>query len=114
MDKHIFGLLGGVSALALIGGAQAASAEPAAASQPARSYAELLDPIPNAAERLQADDQRAASVELAQYYHGAPYHHHHHHHHHRYYYGFVPHPYYHHHHHHHHHHHAVVIPLPGY
>jgi hypothetical protein len=112
MDKNIVGLLGGVSALALIGGAQAASAEPAAAPQPARSYAELLDPIPNAAERLNVDD--AASVELAQYYYyGGPYHHHHHHHHHhRWYYGYVPHPYYHHHHHHHHHH--FVIPLPGY
>jgi hypothetical protein len=114
MDKTVVGLLGGASALAFIAGAQGAVAEPADAMQPARSYAELLNPIPNAVERLQADNQREASVELAQYfYYGAPYHHHHHHHHHhhRYYYGYLPNPYYHHHHHHHHHHH-VVIPIP--
>jgi hypothetical protein len=111
MDKTIVGLLGGVSALALMGGAECSPAVAAQADsmQPARSYAELLDPIPNAIEQLKADNQRAAGLELVQYY--APYHHHHHHHHHyrRYYYGFYPHPY---HHHHHHHHHQLVIPLP--
>jgi len=93
------GLLGGASALALLGGGQASAAAPpseANALQPARSFAELLDPIPNAATMLRADDARALAdasgdekpTVLAQY----NYHHHHHHHHYR-------------HHHHHHHHH---------
>ena len=101
MDKTVAGLLGGATALVLIGGAGTASAESVNALQPARTFAELLDPIPNAAERLRAEEQRGASVELAQYYGG--YHHHHHwryHHHHHHHWG-----YYHHHHHHHHHHH---------
>jgi hypothetical protein len=96
MDKTIIGLLSGASALALIGGAQAAPAPTGPAVQPASSFAELLDPIPNAVELLNAENQHAASdaatverpMELAQYYH---HHHHHHHYHHR-------------HHHHHHHH----------
>ena len=110
MDKSIIGLLSGASALAMIGGAQAEPALTESAVQPASSFAELLDPIPNAVELLNADNQRAASdaatverpIEVAQYYHHHHhyhhryYHHHHHHHHHHYY---------HHHHHHHHHHH---------
>ena len=62
--------------------------------QPARSYAELLDPVPNAVNVLRAEDQRAAQesqgkpMELAQLYFGfgppSYYHHHHHHHHHHY------------------------------
>ncbi len=93
------GLLGGASALALLGGSQA-SAAPAVDEvnvlRPALSFAELLDPIPNAEKVLRAEDERTATVAseekpmvMAQYYH----HHHHHHH------------YYHHHHHHHYHHH---------
>jgi hypothetical protein len=100
MDKSIIGLLSGASALALMGGAQAAPAAVELAVQPAGSFAELLEPIPNAIELLNADNQRAASdpaadehpIQLAQYYH----HHHHHHYHH--------HHYRHHYHHHHHHH----------
>jgi hypothetical protein len=100
MDKTIIGLLSGASALALMGGAQAAPV----AVAPASSFAELLEPIPNAVELLNADNQRAASeaaadehpIQLAQYYH----HHHHHYHHHHYH-----HHHYHHHHYHHHHHH---------
>ena len=99
MDKTIIGLLSGASALALIGGAQAAPSPTGSAVQPASSFAELMDPIPHAVELLNADNQRAASdaatverpMELAQYYH----HHHHRHYHH--------HHYRHHHHHHHHH-----------
>jgi hypothetical protein len=102
MDKTIIGLLSGASALALMGGAQAAPAPTQSAVQPASSFAELLDPIPNAVELLNADNQRAGSdaatderpMELAQYYH----HHHHHYYHHHYHH----HHYYHHHHHHHH------------
>ena len=118
MDKSIAGLLGGVSALALAGSAHAASApvEPVNTLPPAQSYAELLDPIPNAVELLKAQqtaesdagiDQR--QVELAQYYPYYPYyhHHHHHHHHHHYGWGWNPHQWWawqHRHHHHHHHH----------
>jgi hypothetical protein len=97
LDKTIIGLLGGASALALLGGAQPSVASPSdetATLQPARSFAELLDPIPNASSVLQAEDERATAdasadekpMVVAQYHH----HHHHHHHH------------YHHHHHHHH------------
>jgi hypothetical protein len=70
---------------------------------PARSFAELLDPIPNASGLLRADerigDGAGKPIEMAQYYH-----HHHHHHHYR--------RRYHHHHHQHHHHAMMVIPLP--
>jgi hypothetical protein len=100
LDKTIIGLLGGVSALALLGGAGPSVASPVdepATLQPARSFAELLDPIPNASMVLQAEDDRAAAdapadekpLVVAQYHH---HHHHHHHHHYRHY-----------HHHHHHH-----------
>ena len=92
------GLLGGVSALALLGVSQASAAPAGEANglAPARSFAELLDPIPDAANVLRAEDERAAAdaiiderpMVVAQY------HHHHHHHH-----------YYHHHHHYHHHYH---------
>jgi len=93
------GLLGGASALALIGGGQASAAAPVDEANglvPARSFAELLDPIPNAANVLRAEDERAPNeassgekpLVVAQYHH---HHHHHHHHHYR-------------HHHHHHHH----------
>jgi len=93
MDKKLLGVLGAASTLALIAGGPATAAtggsEPPAL-QPAQSFGELLDPIPNAAEILAAEDEKPATdtapIQMAQY------HHHHHHHHH-----------YHHHHHHHHH-----------
>jgi hypothetical protein len=102
------GLLGGVSALALLGGSQASAApvvDEVNMLQPARSFAELLDPIPNAEKILRAENERSASVVeekptvMAQYYH----HHHHHHYHHHYYHHHHHHHYYHHHYHHHHH-----------
>jgi hypothetical protein len=111
VDKTVIGLLGAASALAVAGGAQASTGvtptSEANALQPAQTFAELLDPIPNAAGVLRAEEERGGAVDrkpvaLAQYYH----HHHHHHHHHRYYYYR--------HRHHHHHHHHVVIPVPGY
>ena len=115
MDKNVIGLLGGASALALIGGAGAASAAHAEPLSPARTYAELLDPIPNAAQLLKADNQQAGSLELAQYSYGYHHHHHHHHHHH---WGWGHHHHHHHwgwgHHHHHHHHQYMMLPLPGY
>jgi hypothetical protein len=121
MEKKIAGLLG---AMATFGAFNAAEAAPIPSPAPtdvlrANSFADLLEPIPNAAALLRAvDESRPSSsadenVHLAQFY----YHHHHHHHHHhsqyRRYYDeprivVVPPRYrrYHHHHHHHHHHHS--------
>jgi hypothetical protein len=97
MDKKIVGMVGAISGLASFDTAQAATATGPNATEllGARSYAELLDPIPNALTLLweveAADAAREGrvsatdpNVRLAA--------HHHHHHHHRY------------HHHHHHHH----------
>ena len=98
------GLLGGASALALLGGSQA-SAAPSVNDvnflQPARSFAELLEPIPNAEKVLRAENERVSDATapedkpmvVAEYYHHHHHYHYHHHHHH----------YYHHHYHHHHH-----------
>lgn len=117
MTTKTAGVLGAVTLLAGAGAAQAMPAEPdlARVMSPV-SYAELLQPIPNAAELLSASDAQAAQLPLARegegavqdvqfYYHHHHHHHHHfrgpffHHHHHGYYRRF-----YHHHHHHHHHH----------
>jgi hypothetical protein len=89
MEKKIAGLLGAVAALGTLNAAQAS---PAPAPDPsdalkANSYADLLEPIPNAAKILRALDEQAPAkssegdVKVAQWYH---HHHHHHHHHHRY------------------------------
>ena len=121
MEKKIAGLLGAMATLGAFNGAEAAPAPSPAPTDilRANSFADLLEPIPNAAALLRAvDESRPAqsadeNVQLAQYY----YHHHHHHHHHhawrRYEYDepriiVVPprYRYYHHHHHHHHHHHS--------
>ena len=101
MDKTLISLLSGASALTLLGGSPASAAptaEECHVLQPARSFAELLDPIPNAEKVLREEDTRALAdvteekpMVMAQFYH-----HHHHHHHYR--------RYYHHHHHHPHHH----------
>jgi len=101
------GLLGGASALALLSGSQASAAprvDEVSLLQPARSFAELLDPIPNAQNVLRAEIERSGGAEektlvVAQYYH---HHHHHHHYHHHYYHHHHHHHYYHHHYHHHH------------
>jgi hypothetical protein len=112
MEKKIAGLLG---AMATLGAFNAAEAAPIPSPAPtdvlrANSFADLLEPIPNAAAQLQAVDESASvpsaneNVQLAQY------HHHHHHHHHSQYRRYaprivvVPRRYRHHHHHHHHHH----------
>jgi len=119
MEKKIAGLLGAMATLGAINAAEAAPTPSPAPSDVLRanSFADLLEPIPNAVELLRAVDQSGPSssadqnVQLAQFYH------HHHHHHHsqyrRYYYDepriiVVPPRYrrYHHHHHHHHHHHS--------
>jgi hypothetical protein len=114
MEKKIAGLLG---AMAALGAFNAAEAAPIPAPAPgdvlkANSFAELLQPIPNAAALLKAVDESRPgpsadeNVQLAQFYHH--HHHHHHHHHSAYRYGpvvVVP-RYRRHHHHHHHHHHS--------
>lgn len=88
MDRTLLSMLGGVSALALLSspGFAATPIEEPAPLRPASSFAELLDPIPNALSVLKAEDQRAATrpVQLAQWDGGMDgyYHHHHHHHHH--------------------------------
>jgi hypothetical protein len=107
LDKTLISLLSGASALALLGGSQACAAptvDEANVLQPARSFAELLDPIPNAENVLRAEDERAGAEErsmvVAEYYH-----HHHHYHHHYYHHHHHHHDYHHHHHYHHYHHH---------
>jgi hypothetical protein len=111
MEKKIAGLLGAMATLGAFSTAQAApTPSPAPADiLRANSFADLLEPIPNAAAMLQALDestpapQANENIQLAQFYH----HHHHHHHHHAYRRRIVivPHRFRHHHHHHHHHHH---------
>jgi hypothetical protein len=124
MDKKIVGVIGAISGLAALD--TAAQATPAATPTPdlmnARSFAELLDPIPNAVAALRAANAaaremqgqevggRTGDTQVAGYHHHHHryYHHHHHHHHHRVIIRPVL-PYYHHHHHHHryhHHHHS--------
>src|SRR6202171_4627078 len=87
MEKKIAGLLG---AMATLGAFNAAEAAPIPAPAPtdilrANSFADLLEPIPNAPALLRAVDESAPvpsaddNVQLAQFYH---HHHHHHHHHH--------------------------------
>ncbi|MGH6672627.1 MAG: hypothetical protein ACRECV_11745 [Xanthobacteraceae bacterium] len=85
MDKRIAGLLGAAAALTTVTTTQAAPAQPAAAA-PTVSYADLLQPIPNAVATLKADDaERLQSGPIAKL-ERVQYHHHHHHHHH----GFFP------------------------
>ena len=104
MDKKTAGLVGAISALVTISAVEAARAQEVTDVLNARSYAELLQPIPNAVALLMAADEVTAArnkaeagqnpnVQLAQD------HHHHHHHHRRH------HRHHHHHHHHPHHHH---------
>jgi hypothetical protein len=116
MEKKIAGLLGAMATLGAFNAAQAAPIPTPAPSDVLRanSFAELLEPIPNAAALLKAVDESRPNpsanenVQLVQYHH----HHHHHHHHHGYGYGpgygpgvvVVPRRYRRHHHHHHHHH----------
>jgi hypothetical protein len=110
MDKKIAGVIGAITGLAVLDSAAQATpaVTPDSGNLNARSFAELLDPIPNAVAALRAADAAAAREARDESAGGqtegvqvAGYHHHHHryyhHHHHRYY-----------HHHHHHHHHRVI------
>jgi hypothetical protein len=112
MEKKIAGLLG---AMATLGAFNVAEASPIAHPAPAEilnanSFADLLQPIPNATALLQVVDEAGPissaneNVQQVQFYH---HHHHHHHHHHAYRPRIIviP-PRYRHHHHHHHHHHS--------
>ena len=84
MDKTLISLLGGASALALLGSQASAAptADEANLLQPAQSFAELLDPIPNAEKVLRAENERSdAAVAEEKPIVMAQYHHHHHHHH---------------------------------
>jgi hypothetical protein len=119
MDKKVAGLVGAVSAVALLDTAHAATISRVTEVMRPGSFEDLLEPIPNALALLRAVDaaeanvartyrepQRDPNVKLAQYDgYGGYYHHHHHHHHHRWHPYLPYYPYYHRHHHHHHHHH---------
>jgi hypothetical protein len=82
MKRNLAMLLSGSAALLTLGIAQATPISPPAGNPNAvSSYAELLDPVPNASSTLQTDNERLAqqpeaTVQLAQWHH----HHHHHHH----------------------------------
>jgi len=108
-------MLAGAATAVMAAGAMASAPAMADPIPVATSYADLFEPVPNAMERLSADDasQPTAHLELAQWAPGNYHHHHHHHHHNRawylsngyYWYGgrWVLRPVHHHHHHHHHH-----------
>jgi hypothetical protein len=93
MGKKIAGLLG---AMVTLGALNAAEAAPMPSPAPtdvlrANSFADLLDPIPNAVALLQAVDESGSAssanenIQLAQnrhhHHHGRRHRHHHHHHH---------------------------------
>jgi hypothetical protein len=59
MDKKIAGLLGAVATLGTFGTAEAAPPPAQADVLQANSYADLLEPIPNAGALLQAIDESA-------------------------------------------------------
>ena len=86
--KRSTAMLAGAATVALAAGALATSPAMADPIPLATSYADLLEPVPNAMERLASADANppAAQMELAQWDNrgGGNYHHHHHHHHHHY------------------------------
>jgi hypothetical protein len=95
MDKKLAGVIAAIGALAPMGAAQAAApASEVEQVMQARSFSELLQPIPNAAAVLKVVDETqadpSAEMQVAQYYSHHHHHHHyyyrHHHHHHHYYY----------------------------
>ena len=80
-----FALLASAAAAAFLATAGAANLAMADPIPRAASYADLLEPVPDAAARLQADDAlraQAAHIERVEYRYGGWDHHHHHHHHH--------------------------------
>lgn len=115
MEKKIAGLIGAIATLGSFTAADAGVISTPSAPDilKANSFADLLEPIPNALALLQVVDESGPipsadqNVQLAQFYH-----HHHHHHHHSHYRRYepriviVPPRFRRHHHHHHHHHHS--------
>jgi len=80
MERKIAGVLGAMATLGAVNAAQAAPMPTHAPSDSLRatSFAELLEPIPNATERLQALDEtqpnpRSDNDQLAQYCNHYPY-----------------------------------------
>jgi hypothetical protein len=73
MDKKIAGILGAVGTLASLNAAQAATSSDPTEVLKARSYADLLEPIPNAMLALNVVDSTPHvandKVQLAQYHH---------------------------------------------
>jgi hypothetical protein len=67
MDKKIAGLLGAVAALSTANAAQASPAPPPVQTEvlKANSYANLLEPIPNAAAILRAVDEGGPELAAA-------------------------------------------------
>jgi hypothetical protein len=124
MEHKTATMIGAVAALATAPAIAAAPAGPAITMEApaipaAQSYAELLEPIPNAVERLKRAEAESAARRLTKVQLTidiGPHHHHHHHHHHHSRAWYLAHGYFwsggawilrpvHHHHHHHHHHH---------
>jgi hypothetical protein len=113
MDKTVAGLIGAISGLAALDAAQAApiAGPNATGLAPAQSFAELLDPIPNAVAVLRAMeavdaarvDEESPNAQLVGYHHHHRWRHHHHHHN-RWWYHHHHHRFFRYHHHHHHHH----------
>ncbi len=98
MEKKIAGLLGAIATLGAFTTAQAATIPTPAPRDVlnANSFADLLEPIPNAVALLRVVDESKPApsadenIQLAQYHHHHAYrrrfrHHHHHHHHHSFY-----------------------------
>lgn len=115
MEKKIAGLIGAMATLGAVTAAQATPIAPPAPSEilKANSFADLLEPIPNAVALLQVVDEAGPMSSADNNVLLVQYHHHHHHHHHSQYRRYAPRiivvpPRYrrHHHHHHHHHHHS--------
>jgi hypothetical protein len=85
MEKKIAGLIGAVAALGTFSAAQAAPTPAPAEILKASSFADLLEPIPDAVALLRVIDEAAPpttddNVQLAQLTIGIGHHHHHHHH----------------------------------
>ena len=100
LDKKIAGFLGAVAALGTVSSTQAAPLAPPTEVLQVNSYADLLEPIPNAGAILKAVDQQTEAVGGEAKILTVQYHHHHHHHHRT---VIIKHRRHHHHHHHHHH-----------
>ena len=81
MDRKTTSIVGAAAAVLAAGPALASPSHQDPAVPVATSYAELLAPIPDAAERLSRADAEAPPPQLIQAQYTAQAHHHHHHHH---------------------------------